>query len=240
MRSFAPLRMTGPWCLALFAMFTPPDADQRRRAIGDTHSLPPALQRALDPAAFELIGEPGASDWLANHPESGQTFDDFVHSHPNRPNAQRRTIYLQPLGTFDIGPLREFTAAFFMMPVVVRPPLDLATANITSRNNPNSGQRQLLTTDILAFLRRNLPPDAYTNGTNTSASFALINGWQMDGMLGMDPSKVSRREMLAVSAGSSSLTVATWELSSSRFIRKAREDTAPPQILATAVERCRR
>ncbi len=147
--------------IALFAMFTPPNADERRHAIGDTHALPPPLQRALDPAAFEPIRAPGPSDWLANHSEPGQNFDAFVRSRPNRPTAQRRTIYLQPLGKLEVGPLKEFTQAFFMMPVVVRPPLDLSTAQITSRSNPYTGQRQLLTTDILGFLRRQLPADAY-------------------------------------------------------------------------------
>ena len=48
-----------------------------------------------------------------------------------------------------------------MMPVVVRPPLDLGTAQITSRKNPYGGQQQLLTTDILALLQQQLPADAY-------------------------------------------------------------------------------
>src|SRR5712692_3249149 len=119
--------------IALLAMFAPPDAEHRRLAIGDTRTLPSALRCALDARAFEPIHAPGPNDWLANHAEPGQTFDDFVRSHPNRPTAQRRTIYLQPLGTFELGPLKEFTEAFFMIPVVVRPPLDLTTAPITSR-----------------------------------------------------------------------------------------------------------
>jgi archaemetzincin len=146
---------------AILAMFTPPDAEHRRLAIGDTHALAPPVRCALDAPAFEPIRAPGPDDWLANHRETGQTFDDFVRSHPNRPTAQRRTIYLQPLGTFELGPLKEFTEAFFMMLVVVRPPLDLMTTSITSRANPYTGQRQLLTTDILAFLRRQLPTDAF-------------------------------------------------------------------------------
>jgi len=148
-------------------------------AIGDTHALPPALRCAVNPAVFEALPAPGPNDWLANHPERGQTFDDFVSSHPNRPTPQQHTIYLQPLGTFDVEPalsrlssrlrvgstsvetLKEFTEAFFMMPVVVRPPLDLATAKITTRTNPYTRQRQLLTTDILSYLKRQLPADAY-------------------------------------------------------------------------------
>ena len=126
----------------------------------------PAVQRSafeclLDPAAFEPMPKPGPNDWLANHPEKGQTFDDFVRSRANKPDARHSTIYLQPLGTFDLGPLKEFTEAFFMMPVVVQPPLDLRSARITSRKNPYTGQQQLLTTDILTFLRRQLPPDAF-------------------------------------------------------------------------------
>jgi archaemetzincin len=147
--------------MALLAMFAPPDAEHRRLAIGDTHALALRLRCALDAGAFEPIRAPGPNDWLANHQEERQTFDDFVRSNPNRPTAQRRTIYLQPLGTFELGPLKEFTEAFFMMPVVLRPPLDLTTAPITSRANPSTGQRQLLTTDILTFLRRQLPSDAF-------------------------------------------------------------------------------
>lgn len=147
--------------VALFAMFVPPDAGQRRDAVGDLHALPPALRCALDASAFEPIHPPAPDDWLASHTEQGQTFEAFARSRPNRPDAQRHTIYLQPLGTFELGSVREFTEAFFMMPVVVRPPLDLRTAPITSRTNPHSGQQQLLTTDILAFLRRQVPLEAF-------------------------------------------------------------------------------
>jgi len=130
-------------------------------AIGDTHGLQPAFRCALDPAAFESMPAPGPNDWLANHPEPGQTFDEFVRSNPNRPTAQRHTIYLQPLGRFDLTLVKEWTEAFFMMPVTVRPPLDFGSAHITSRKNPSSGQQQLLTTDILALLRQQLPADAF-------------------------------------------------------------------------------
>lgn len=130
-------------------------------AIGDTHGLPPALRCTLDPSHFEAMIPPGPSDWLANHSEPGQTFDQFVASRPNRPTRQRHTIYLQPLGAFDPGPIKEWTEAFFMMPVVVRPALDIRAARITSRRNPAGGQQQLLTTDILTLLRRDLPGDAY-------------------------------------------------------------------------------
>ena len=157
--------------LALSAMasrFTPPTRAQQLAAIGPTAALPRPLQRALEPRDdFQPLPEPGPSDWLANHAEVGQTFDQFAGSLPNRPDNHRGKLYLQPLGTFNesdapsLDPLRRYTAAFFMMEVVVLPPADLAQNHITSRRNPWTGQSQLLTGDILNALTARLPKDAF-------------------------------------------------------------------------------
>ena len=144
-----------------------PDAAERLAAIGPTAGLSPSLRRALEPGdAFAPIPAPGPSDWLAVHPESGQTFARFVDSGYHQPDARRRTIYLQPLGAFAEGSppldqLQQFAAAFFMLDIVVLPALDIAASLITTRQNPHSGHLQLLTSDILALLRRQLPGDAY-------------------------------------------------------------------------------
>jgi archaemetzincin len=113
----------------------------------------------------EPLGKPGPNDWLASHPEPGQTFNQFEHTGFNRPDAHRHTIYLQPLGRFgtdapSLDLLRKYAAAFFMLEVKLLPPIALDT-RITSRSNPYTGQRQLLTTDILDLLRRKLPGDAF-------------------------------------------------------------------------------
>ena len=77
--------------------FTPPDERQRRSAIGPTTGLPKTLQRAFDPTDhFEPIPAPGPSDWLANHPEPGQTFEQYRRERVNRPDKIRRKLYLQP------------------------------------------------------------------------------------------------------------------------------------------------
>src|SRR5262245_45858800 len=39
-------------------------------------------------------------DWLQSHPEDGQTFEEYVKSSPTLPTADRRTIYIQPMGKF--------------------------------------------------------------------------------------------------------------------------------------------
>jgi len=149
---------------ALLLLVTQPE-DSRIAAIGPRNGLPAPLARALDPAAFVPLGKPGPNDWLASHPEPGQTFQQFERAGVHRPDAQRHTIYLQPFGQFgadapSLELLRKYAAAFLMLGVKLLAPVAL-DAKITSRANPYSGQRQLLTTDILDLLRRKLPPDAF-------------------------------------------------------------------------------
>ncbi len=149
--------------------FEPPGPDARRAAVGDLTGLPPALRRAFlaDAPEFEPIPKPGPHDWLTVHPESAQTFDEFKASRPNRPTDSRHVIYLQPLGEFaadrspEIEKLREFGSAFFAMEVKVLPTVSLDTSKFTTRHNPNTGNLQILTGDVLNFLKTRVPSDAF-------------------------------------------------------------------------------
>ena len=162
--------------------FMRPDEKQRRSAIGIVAGLPPQLQRAFDPADhFDPIPVPGPSDWLANHPEPGQTFAQYRQERVNRPDKVRRKIYLQPLGEFpgntspSLEQLRQFAETFFTLPVELRPAADLAGLPITSRMR--SGTRQLLTSDILAWLQTRLPNDAYCILAITMADLYPVDDW---------------------------------------------------------------
>jgi archaemetzincin len=153
-------------CLAMD--FTPPTPAESLRAIGSTRGVPKTLQLALDPGSdFEPVPVPRPGDWLAVHPEPGQTFGDFVNSRPNRPDRGRNKIYLQPLGEFreDRSPsveiLKECAAYYFAMDVMVLPSLSISGRTFTTRTNPFTGNRQILTGDVLALLRRRLPRDAF-------------------------------------------------------------------------------
>lgn len=148
--------------------FTPPGSDERRRAISHTDDCAGMLRKALAPGSdFQPIPEPGPHDWLANHDEPGQSFEDFVKSRPSVPTGQRTTIYLQPLGEFLEGRspalerLAEFAGAFFMMDVAMLPPAEFTQGEITTRTNPHTRETPLLTGDILAYLRRRVPDDAH-------------------------------------------------------------------------------
>lgn len=165
---------------ALLLLVTQPE-DSRKAAIGPRNGLPVPLARALDPAAFVPLGKPGPNDWLASHAEPGQTFNRFEHTDFNRPDAQRHVIYLQPLGQFggdapSLELLRRYAAAFFMLEVKLLPPAKL-DPKITSRKNPYTGQRQLLTGDLLDVLRRKLPGDAFCIVGITMEDLYPSAGW---------------------------------------------------------------
>jgi archaemetzincin len=158
------------FCVAFLSMaFEPPSLEIRRAAVGDFAGLSPLLRRAFstDASEFEPIPKPGPNDWLTVHPESGQTFDEFRVSGANRPTETRRVIYLQPLGEFaadrspPIEKLREFASAFFSMHVKALPPVSLSETKFTTRHNPNTGNLQILTSDVLTFLKARVPADAF-------------------------------------------------------------------------------
>jgi archaemetzincin len=120
----------------------------------------------IDAAAFEPLPQPKPDDWLANHPEPGQTFEDFVGFRPNKPSRERRVIYFQPLGGFTdesppFGLLEEFAASFFCLPVNLRDPIAVEQSRVRSRRNPNTGHQQLLAPDILLLLEGSIPRDAF-------------------------------------------------------------------------------
>ena len=116
---------------------------------------------------FEAMPIPQPGDWLAVHREKGQSFDQFAKSNPSRPDKIRKKIYLQPLGQFPEGQfplverLKEYAGAYFAIEVAVLPPMALDGHKITTRTNPYTKNRQILTADILALLRKNLPADAF-------------------------------------------------------------------------------
>jgi len=156
-------------CIPCLAMdFTPPTPAESLQAIGSTRGVPGTLRRALDPGSdFQPIPVPRPGDWLAVHPERGQTFDDFVRSRPNRPDPGHKKIYLQPLGEFredrspSVETLKECAANYFAMDVVALPSLSISGRTFTTRTNPFTGNRQILTGDVLGFLRGRLPRDAF-------------------------------------------------------------------------------
>jgi len=163
-----PISILLVFSVILAMSFQPPSAPERMKAIGSTRGLSKTLRKALEPGTdFETIPTPQPGDWLAVHREKGQTFDQFAKSNPNWPDKTRKKIYLQPLGQFPDGQLplverlKEYAGAYFAMDVQVLPFLALSGNKISTRTNPHTKNRQILTADVLALLRKNLPADAF-------------------------------------------------------------------------------
>ncbi len=73
-------------------------------------------------------------DWLDTQRESGETFEEYLTSNPTLPTAERRTIYIQPIGTFTAEQRRairltaEYMRAFYSLPVKLN--ADRALGNV--------------------------------------------------------------------------------------------------------------
>ncbi|MEM7013929.1 MAG: archaemetzincin [Verrucomicrobiota bacterium] len=151
--------------------FTPPDEAKRVAAVGKTIYLTGRLKAAFDPRSsdFSPIPSPGPNDWLANHHEPGQTYEQYSLGRRNRPDATRKVLYILPLGDFEpnadeslLEPLREYSEIYVGMPTkLLEIDDDVDRLGITTRINPGTQKRQLLTLDILALLRKRLPQDAF-------------------------------------------------------------------------------
>ncbi|MBX6313191.1 MAG: hypothetical protein IRY99_09795 [Isosphaeraceae bacterium] len=128
--------------------------------------------------------KPGPGDWLAQHPEPGQTFDQYRASAPNRPTAQRTTIYLQPLGDFDpvqsriIAATADLLGRFYNVPVKTLGAIGLDQIPPRARRvHPDWGDQQILTTYVLDLLRQKRPEDAVAVLALTTADLWPGEGW---------------------------------------------------------------
>lgn len=124
--------------------------------------------KAIEPF-FTKMGEPAEDEWLATFKENGQTFEQYINSNPTLPNAERGTIYVQPLGVFSKEQIKviqitaEFMQIFYDLQVKLLPekkfeePLSLRNYRI----NQFSKIKQIRTGYVLEeILQPSLPRDA--------------------------------------------------------------------------------
>jgi archaemetzincin len=151
----------------LSAIFEPPGENERLRALGNLFELPENVRPLFQPDAdFVPVRPPGPSDWLTLHTEKGQEFAEYREFSARAADATRRVIYLLPLGDFpeETSPsfeeLRAYTAAFYQLEVRLLPAYYPHDLEFSPRKNPRSGQRQILTTDVMQWLKSRRPADA--------------------------------------------------------------------------------
>ncbi len=135
------------------------------------------LARPLPPA------RPG--DWLAEHPERGQTFAQYLHAPPVRKGERLHTIYLCLVGDFTdaqrrvVEVTRGYLAVFFDSPVKERRRVALAEVPAAARRrHPSWGVKQVLTGYILRqVLRPDRPNDALAYLALTATDLWPGAGW---------------------------------------------------------------
>lgn len=124
-----------------------------------------AAAKKIEPL-HERKRPPGPRDWLAQHTEAGQTFDQYLRSNPNRPTAQRIRLYIQPIGEFSSNQRRfvdetaELMSRFYHLPVKVLDALSLDQIPLEAqRTHPQWGDKQILTSYVLDKLLKPRRPD---------------------------------------------------------------------------------
>ncbi len=107
-------------------------------------------------------------DWLDTQKEAGETFEQYLASKPTLPTDERRTIYIQPVGTFNPDQRRairltaDYMKAFYDLPVKLN--ADRALGNVPKDKQRKIEYRnnlQIKTSYFLDdFLPKLLPDDA--------------------------------------------------------------------------------
>ncbi|TRZ00347.1 hypothetical protein DNTS_002865 [Danionella cerebrum] len=129
------------------------------------------LEEGLQPCSslFSPITIHSDSDWIPEHPENPQDFQSFYNSpHRRSPSSENNTIYIQTIGTFGVDTehyvewLKDFCKAFYHGLVVkMLSPVTVATTDCSFRVNSNTHNLQLHAGELLTFLKRRKPVDAF-------------------------------------------------------------------------------
>ncbi len=168
----------------LMPQFRPPSPRRIAKALGDTSNPKeePPVKSLLemgkdDPAFFPPIPVPGMQDWLANHPERGQTFDDWftVLGKNDVQYGPRRVIYVLPILKSGLNQkenpsrflqlLKEYAEAFFVgLTVMMLPSVSSEEMGCKTRVHEvitGVKREQMLARDILKYIQKDMPYDAY-------------------------------------------------------------------------------
>lgn len=124
------------------------------------------LMRARDAIVpFYSVMHREKGDWLESHQESGETFEEYIRSDPVLPTPERKTVYIQPIGSFTdsekevIRQTADYMRAFFNLPVILGDarPIGKVPDSMTRTIFPND--RQIRTSYFLEDVLPGLLPE---------------------------------------------------------------------------------
>ncbi len=115
------------------------------------------------------LDPPQKGEWLYDHKERGQTFEQYKNEEIIRITPERFIIYIMPLGEFDkpqmklLESTREYLSIFFQQKVVLEDPVSDSLIPGSARRTRENGTVQLLAPYILdSFLRNKIPVNGVT------------------------------------------------------------------------------
>lgn len=131
------------------------------------------------------LGSSKVGDWLREHEESGQTFQEYLQCKPVLPRGKRRVLYILPLGSFSdnqrkiITLTAEFMEAFFNLQTVIKEEISLLnTPSYAQRIHPRWGDHQILTSYVMRrILKPRIPSDAAAYIAFTTKDLWPGEGW---------------------------------------------------------------
>lgn len=149
----------------------------------EVKSLPLAMQPLVP--LHKPLGPTQAGDWLQGHSETPETYKRFVAGGPVRATKERRTIWVQPIGEFNVEQKKivelsaEFLGIYFQLPVQVAKewPTSVVPAEYR-RDNPLQGHPQIQSTYITdQLLKPRVPTDAAALIAFTTTDLWPGEGW---------------------------------------------------------------
>jgi archaemetzincin len=104
----------------------------------------------------KALGKPQPGDWLAEHQEDGQTFEQYLERQPQPFPKELSTLYIQPIGEFSptqrqlVATTAQCLERFYGHPVKMLPGIGLDDFPPYARRISNiTGQTQVLSTYVL-------------------------------------------------------------------------------------------
>lgn len=134
---------------------------------------------------FVVKKPPRPGDWLAEHTEKGQTLEEYRASSPRRPEAARRTIYLQRIGAFGarenevIRATVAYLSLFYALPVKLAEDLPESVVPAEARRiHRTQLVEQIHTKYVLEkVLPPRMPADALVYIAFTTTDLYPADGW---------------------------------------------------------------
>ena len=159
------------------------NAASNSEQVSSTVGLRPAIEK-LRPL-HQKISKPGPNDWLAQHDERGQTFEQYVTSRPITPQGARNVLYIQPIGGFSKTQQKimlltaEYMEHYFGLEVQINRAIPLSAIPDSARRvHPEWGDKQILTTYVLDnVLKARLLKNAAAMIAFTASDLWPGDGW---------------------------------------------------------------